>query len=1004
VPGTEALLPRARSLASEVGGVLLAWFVLLALEHLAVGLVERDEFSASWEMGLARRFATPIALGALLPCAVVAVGLGRLAARARREGRARADVAALLGLLAGGLAYGVSFGRHMAHWSVRAPFIAVFAVGAATLGWATVPRVVDFVHGHPRKAALLGAAASVVFWTADALVLPRLYPAFHVALFVLLLAAGAVAAGACLSRARSRVAEPLGAVLVFAAVCSLVGSPFAARRLRAADNLRLILTEHAPILGRAIRVATMLAPPLPDDGEPLASTLTFAPGEIPRALDWNGHDILLLSVDALRADHVSAYGYERPTTPNIDALAREGALFDSAYCPTPHTSYSVTSMMAGKAMRPLLSLGLGADSETWAAALRRYGFRTAGFYPPAVFYIDEERFRGFESRGFDFEYRKVEFAPAAGRVDQLRAYLTDAPKDPVFVWVHFFEPHEPYEMHASHPFGAPSGARAVDAYDSEIAEADDAVGSIVRLFREKRGAPVILLTADHGEEFGEHGGHYHGTTCYEEQVHVPLVVVGPGVVPRRVHTVVQTIDLLPTALSALGIPRPARIRGRDLGPVLADRPGASDAGTAYAETDDYTLLARGDDRLVCARKLGACTLYDLTHDPTEHHDTGGDAAEKLAELRRLTRTIEREEGQFEGQGSAEWPEALRLGLEGEADAAEDVATLLDDAKVTIRRKAAEVLYRLRASGVSAQARRALGRDEDEQVRRWCALALVRMGEEAPPLAAALTRDPSLEWRRRAALAFAGRGDARGASELSAWWKDEAPPREGLDVQTAKELLEAMARVHDVSAVPGLIDSLEYVPLRPWIADALGAIGDLRARRPLLSALVGEQHVGARSHEARALITLGARAELRPPLARFAGMPEPMADAVAIAHEAGILEASTGGISFDAPTPDVVTTLSVPVGVPLRLLALAANDVGPLSGTAGGRDVEQGSRVGSVRLVELDATANPRFPIRLHDPGGLLAVWIVPHAAELPLPPPKPFEGGRHDPSRPEHHS
>src|ERR1019366_480805 len=157
-----------------------------------------------------------------------------------------------------------------------------------------------------------------------------------------------------------------------------------------------------------------------------------------------------------------------------------------AYCPTPHTSYSLTSMMTGKYLRPLLALGLGEDSETWAQDLRRYGWRTGAFYPPAVFFIDEDRFSRFEDEHFGFEYAKVDFANPALRERQVTEYVDAAPGDrPLFLWVHFFEPHEPYVVHPDHVFaGGPSAD--VDAYDSEIAEADDGIG---RILRPLRGGP-----------------------------------------------------------------------------------------------------------------------------------------------------------------------------------------------------------------------------------------------------------------------------------------------------------------------------------------------------------------------------------------------------------------------------------------------------------------------------------------------------------------------------------
>src|SRR5262249_19666738 len=156
---------------------------------------------------------------------------------------------------------------------------------------------------------------------------------------------------------------------------------------------------------------------------------------------------------------------------------------------------------------------------------------------------------------------------------------------------------------------------------------------------------------------------------------------------------------------------------------------------------------------------------------------------------------------------------------------------------------------------AAELARALGRDEDEEVRRWCALGLARAGGAVSPLVESLARSGDRAWRRRAALALAERGDARGADDLAAWWAEEAPPRAGLDLERAKELLAAMAKIKDRAAVPALVRSLADLRARPFVADALGAIGDLTARAPLLEALRGERYVTSRPHEARALVKL-----------------------------------------------------------------------------------------------------------------------------------------------------
>src|SRR5690606_9113771 len=170
---------------------------------------------------------------------------------------------------------------------------------------------------------------------------------------------------------------------------------------------------------------------------------------------------------------------------------------------------------------------------------------------------------------------------------QVAAYLErEDPNRRVFTWVHLFGPHEPYEAQEGFDFGA----RDVDLYDSEVREADRTLGNVVRLIRNRDPRAVVIVTADHGEEFGDHGGRYHGSSVYDEQVRVPLVVDIPGVTEgRRVKEPVQTIDLLPTVLSGLSVPIPPRIRGRDLSRVITT--GEEGEGFAAAETDQYSLLA-----------------------------------------------------------------------------------------------------------------------------------------------------------------------------------------------------------------------------------------------------------------------------------------------------------------------------------------------------------------------------------------------------------------------------
>jgi arylsulfatase A-like enzyme len=983
-----------RGAVRDVGGVLLSWACLIVVELAVIGVSCRGLFAGEAELALGRSLVPPIALAMLVPLAVAFVAVGHLAYAAGDRAHPRARVALALAACAGfaSVGVGITQGRHFASPVVRVPFVVALAAIAFSITYRSAPRVRRvFADGRAGSAALvLGVGGSALFLFADASVLPNLYPAFHALLFVLTLASAAITVLGWRSARPARVPEGelvAGCVGLVAALSASAYSPTAARRLASQDNLRIVLDEHAPILGRAVHVASWLSPP-PRVGADDASKVAAPPVEdVPRALDWSRSDIVLVSIDALRADHLGAYGYLRPTTPNLDALAKESALFEHAYCPTPSTSYSVTSMMTGKSLRPIFALGLGKDSVTWATYLRRQGFKTAAFYPPAIFYIEEDRFTDLEKSGLGFEHRSAEFSSAEQKVEAVDKYLSTAGPEPLFIWVHFYEPHEPYVTHPGYEFGQ-GDKRAVDAYDSEVAYTDASVGALLRAVRARRQGHrlVTIVTADHGEEFGDHGGRYHGTTCYEEQVRVPLLVSGPGVSPRRMPTVVQTIDLLPTVLSAMGIPRPESVRGRDLGELLAGKAPADDPGLAYSETDDRTLLARGNDRLICARKIAACALYDVASDPEERVDRASREPEVARELRAMTVGVERDLGRHEASEVA-WPDALRRGLQGEADAAKDVAALLGDANVLIRRKAAEVSFRLAASEAAPAVKAALDRDADEEVKRWAALALVRMGEAPSPKAEELVHDAVPSWRRAAALAFALRGDARGKEELEAWWRADGPARgRGVRIHTpdAADLLHALSKIRDADAVPALVESLGYYPLRPRVAEALGEIGDKSAKAPLLSSFEKEKYEPARPLEAWALIALGAARETLPPLTLFAGLTDPMTEAVSILRDAKLLDARSSGATFEPAAVDVDVEIAAPAGArSLRLWVLAAGEGGELSGKIDARELGTVTTTGSVHRVELQDTGGKRsVRVRILEPKGVRAVWIVPWPTEL----------------------
>jgi arylsulfatase A-like enzyme len=895
-PGGAASVVRKVPFGISVADGSLAAVLLALGELVAVALLRSEELAGGYEVGLALSWILPLSLVLAVPAGAVAGALVATAARAEATPwRAATGLAAAL--FGGLVGYGVSSGRQL-EGGLRAPFVAVVAALAATTAWLAAPHLARLLGERaPRRralAALALLAAVALLELVNATVLVRLYDAFHHGLGALAVLAAACALAlawpAAAERPRGRAARAILALLAFAAGAALAAP--AANKLAGADNLRRIYGTQAPLLAHAVTLGAALSPPAPLDEGPAPPRAAAGP-----SVELAGRDVVLVTVDAVRADHVGAYGYGRGTTPRLDALAKDGVLFEAAYTATPHTSYALTSLMTGKYMRPLLLQGLGLDSETWATHLRRYGFKTAAFYPPAVFFIDAERFAPFASSGFGFEYRRVEFASADTRVAQVEAYLQAAePDSRLFLWVHLFEPHEPYEAHAAFPFGE----RDVDRYDGELAAADAGVGGIVDAVRRVRPNALVIVTADHGEEFLDHGGRYHGTTAYEEQVRVPLVFNAPGLLaPRRVTQPVGLVDLLPTVLAGLTIPRPARIRGADLGPYLLGAPLLADSalGFAFAESETQTMLARGPDRLVCERRLGACALYDVVADPAQKRDISAENAPRRDQLRSELRAFEASHGRYEQSGLRSegkgWPEALRRGISGDADAASDIAGLLDDADVTLRRKAAEVLFELRRPEVSPQLRLALTRDEDEEVRRYSALALTRLGQGAP-LARELVGDPDLRWSRLAALALAESGDARGERILLAWFRSAYPGNESdtkpvpLPFERARELAAALGHIRSRTAVGLLIGALDDVRLRPDLARALADIGEDAARPALAEHLANERYHNTRVALFDALVRLGAKPELRAPLVRFLGTPDPLPDGLGIAQRAELL--------------------------------------------------------------------------------------------------------------------
>ena len=499
----------------------------------------------------------------------------------------------------------------------------ILQAAAARAGGATSVRLVEL--------GLLGLAAGAHL--TNVLVLPRLYPWFHatasaVTFLLLLLSMRLTLA----RRAALRPALPRSRRRVWGIAALVVaGVVFSLQQLRVSQTLRFAAYERTALVALVLRGAPLSLTP----HTVAAAERDEAERDLPPLPDGPRRpeaDVVVITIDALRADHVGAYGYKRSTTPNIDALSAHSTRFARAYAQAPHTSFSVASMLTGKYFPTLARLAPGEIHDPIAGVLRKYGWRTAAFYPPSVFFVDAHKLKAYADTHFSFEYVKFEYIDAERRVDQMIQYYETVKPSKAMVWVHFFEPHEPYEIHPRFRFGASD----IDRYDSEIAYVDAAVGRLLAYIKKHRPGAIVVISADHGEEFDEHGGRYHGSTLYEEQVRIPLVINIPDLPPRVIQNAVELIDVTPTVLNLLDIPVPARMRGTDLGPWLAELPAAAERlPPAFAEVEDKRMVVWRDEKLICDLNWGFCAYYDLAIDPGERINRADERPDRAAFLRGI---------------------------------------------------------------------------------------------------------------------------------------------------------------------------------------------------------------------------------------------------------------------------------------------------------------------------------------------------------------------------------
>ena len=403
-------------------------------------------------------------------------------------------------------------------------------------------------------------------------------------------------------------------------------------------------------------------------------------------------NVILIVVDTLRADHLGTYGYGPRVSPRIDAFARRATVFETAVSQAPHTIPSMLQLMTSRYHQ---GKQIDAETPTVAEMLSSAGYRTAAVVENALFEFSPDAhglMRGFETFYRNgllapdavFEQHWKTSTPADVVTAQARRWLRSrAAGAPFFLWLHYFDPHDPYmppysddlerlsrhsksrmtgDIRATDLFPAtgkkPPPVSDVDRdhlrelYDAEIRYLDQSLGELLD-FLDQQGLldkSLVILTADHGESLGEHDQWTHGTSLFEQQIHVPLIVKYPGQDSgRRIAEPVESLAIVPTILDVTGVRSAAHLDGRSL--------TASAAGLAFVFWKDEWVVRSAEWKLL--NRGAALHLFHVSEDPGEEVDLADDRPRVVRRLLRARqeRLTEIEASDFGLEGTA--ADALR---------------------------------------------------------------------------------------------------------------------------------------------------------------------------------------------------------------------------------------------------------------------------------------------------------------------------------------------------------
>ena len=629
-------------------------------------------------------------------------------------------------------------------------------------------------------------------------------------------------------------------------------------------NARFVVRAQAPAAGLVLDAIDALRPASPGRAR-AASRATAAPAAVALPSSGPGEaalgdaHLVLVTVDALRADRL------RPDLmPTLSGLAARGLDFRRAYATAPSTAASITSLLTAHP-----PWRLDGRPRTLAERLRAAGWFTQAFYPAGLFFDGGGALQPYADARFGFAWADTRTLDAATLTDAALARVRTLPaagEPRAFLWIHYFDPHEPYALH-----DLPAGASAPARYDAEVRAVDDALAHLVAGLATLARPTLLVVTADHGEEFGEHGGAYHGSSLYDEQLRVPLVVaaIGRPLAPASIDTPVSLVDVAPTVTALLGS---ARFTGE--GRNLTNDGAARDL---LAAVDSRRLLLRGNWKLIRDLRRDVDELYQLASDPGEQRNLATVHADVATTLRR----------------------ALDQWLNQSSTAALS-AILLDGGAPAGERSVAARELGARAAYAAADALRAALADADSAVRAEAALALAELTDRSgQPLLRAIVDDA--RFGDRAAVMLGRLRDPAAASRLHSICR--RPPAAGDTGAAAlrREAAHYLGFVGDATDVAALLAAAADPRVRGSAYVALGRIAGRTHAAAAASALrdrfAVEDRADARAELAWALGLAGDEAAV-PQLAAAAAADPPLPNASESLIRLGALDGRrVGGLDF-----------------------------------------------------------------------------------------------------------